>query len=119
MEKRQKKIGFKGKGECEEGITLLVLVISIIVLLILAGISISMLTGQNSILNRAGEAKEKTEIASMKEEIELAYAEANMYGDNVLEVSKRILDKTNKYDTSLLGKTLVIINKKINMFLSY
>ena len=46
MEKRQKKIEFNRKGKCEEGITLLVLVITIIVLLILAGISISMLTGQ-------------------------------------------------------------------------
>ena len=45
------------------GITLIALVVTIIVLLILAGISISMLTGQNGILNRASEAKEKTETA--------------------------------------------------------
>ena len=37
-------------------------------LLILAGISISMLTGENGILNRAAEAKEKTELSSLKEE---------------------------------------------------
>ncbi len=43
------------------GITLIALVVTIIVLLILAGVSISMLTGQNGILNRASEAKEKTE----------------------------------------------------------
>ena len=50
------------------GITLIVLVVTIIVLLILAGISISMLTGQNGILNRAAEAKEKTENAGMDEQ---------------------------------------------------
>ena len=46
-----------------KGITLIALVITIIVLLILAGISISMLTGENGILNRASEAKEKTVVA--------------------------------------------------------
>ena len=51
------------------GITLIALVITIIVLLILAGISISMLTGQNGILNRASEAKEKTELAQSEENI--------------------------------------------------
>ena len=50
------------------GITLIALVVTIIILLILAGISISMLTGQNVILNRAVEAKEKTQVANEKEQ---------------------------------------------------
>mgnify|MGYP004584901533 CR=1 len=50
------------------GITLIALVVTIIILLILAGISISMLTGQNGILNRAVEAKEKTQVANEKEQ---------------------------------------------------
>ena len=50
------------------GITLIALVVTIIVLLILAGVSISMLTGQNGILNRASEAKEKTEDAQKDED---------------------------------------------------
>ena len=41
----------------EMGITLIALVVTVIVLIILAGISITMLTGQNGILNRAKEAK--------------------------------------------------------------
>ena len=49
------------------GITLIALVVTIIVLLILAGISIAMLTGQNGILNRAAEAKEKTRVAQEDE----------------------------------------------------
>ena len=50
------------------GITLIALVVTIIVLLILAGISIAMLTEQNGILNRASEAKEKTMQAQQEEQ---------------------------------------------------
>ena len=51
----------------DKGITLIALVVTIIVLLILAGISISMLTGQNGILTRAAESKVKTEEAEKQE----------------------------------------------------
>ena len=51
----------------EKGITLIALVVSIIVLLVLAGVSISMLTGQNGILTRAAESKGKTEEAEKQE----------------------------------------------------
>ena len=54
-----------------KGITLIALVITIIVLLILAGISISMLSGDNSILSRTTEAKTKTEEKSKEELIQL------------------------------------------------
>lgn len=57
----------KNKFKKNPGITLIALVVTIVVLLILAGISISMLTGQNGILNRATEAKEKTEKAQIDE----------------------------------------------------
>ena len=43
----------------DKGITLIALVVTIIILIILAGISISTLTGQIGILTRAAEAKEK------------------------------------------------------------
>lgn len=56
----------------KKGITLIALVVTIIILLVLAGISISMLTGQNGILNRASEAKEKTSVAEEKEKISFA-----------------------------------------------
>ena len=45
----------------KKGITLIALVVTIIVLLILAGVSISMLTGQNGILTQASESKLKSE----------------------------------------------------------
>lgn len=56
------------KSKKNGGITLIALVVTIIVLIILAGVSISMLTGQNGILTRAAEAKEKTEKAQRDEQ---------------------------------------------------
>ena len=53
------------------GITLIALVITIIVLLILAGVSIAMLTGENGILNQAQNAKKETEEAEKNEKMDL------------------------------------------------
>ena len=55
-----------------KGITLIALVITIIVLLILAGISIAMLTGQNGILTQSQNAKEQTENSNNWEQVKLA-----------------------------------------------
>ena len=57
----------------ENGITLIAIVITIIVLLILASVSISMLTGQNGILTQAQNAGKQTDIGTEKEQIALAY----------------------------------------------
>ena len=53
------------------GITLIALVITIIVLLILAGVSIAMLTGENGILTQAQNAKRRTEEAAANEQADL------------------------------------------------
>ena len=63
-----------------KGITLIALVVTIIVLLILAGISIAMLTGQNGILNRASEAQEKTGTAQTEELVKLSVTDALTQG---------------------------------------
>ena len=55
----------------QKGITLIALVVTIIILLILAGVSISMLTGDNGIITQAQKAKEKTEEAKIREEQQL------------------------------------------------
>ena len=57
----------KERKKLNKGITLIALVITIIVLLILAGISIAMLTGQNGILAQAQKAKTETENAAANE----------------------------------------------------
>ena len=51
----------------KKGITLIALVVTIIVLLLIAGVSISMLTGQNGILTRSADAKKKTGEAENQE----------------------------------------------------
>ena len=60
-----------------KGITLIALVITIIVLLILAGVSIAMLTGQNGILTQANTAGENTRDAEIREAIALAVSTIN------------------------------------------
>ncbi len=62
------------KEKNDNGITLIALVITIIVLLILAGVAIATLTGENGILKKADTAKQQTEEKSAKEKIELAIA---------------------------------------------
>ncbi len=49
-----------------KGITLIALVITIVILLILAGVSIAILTGDNGILLKANKAKEETRKSSSK-----------------------------------------------------
>ena len=56
------------------GITLIALVITIIVLLILAGVTIATLTGDNGILNQAGKAKDKTTEAESIERVQVEVA---------------------------------------------
>ena len=57
--------------KCNKGITLIALVVTIIVLIILAGVSISLVLGDNGIITKAKEAKENTEIAKVEEETQL------------------------------------------------
>ena len=58
----------------ENGITLIALVITIIVLLILAGVSLSLVLGENGILNQSTKAVKTTEETNVKEEIAIAYS---------------------------------------------
>ena len=62
----------------ERGITLIALVVSIIVLIILAGVSITMLVGDNGIITQAQRAKENTELAEQKEKEEMKKLEEEM-----------------------------------------
>ena len=82
-----KKINYKTNG-----ITLIALVITIIVLLILAGVSIATLTGDNGILTQANKAKTETEKAGAQEKVELEVT--GSYG------------KTGDIDLNLLNNNL-------------
>ena len=68
---KERRITIVEKQKENKGITLIALVITIIVLLILAGVSIAMLTGQNGILTQAQNAKNRTEEAQGEEENKL------------------------------------------------
>ena len=64
----------------QKGITLIALVITVIVLLILAAVTINALSGDNGILKRATEAKQKTGRADALEKIQLAVMTATTNG---------------------------------------
>ena len=64
----------KNIAKKQTGITLIALVITIIVLLILAGVSIATLTGNNGILTQANTAKESNNSATAKEKVQLEAA---------------------------------------------
>ena len=82
----------KTKVKNVKGITLIALVITIIVLLILAGVTIATLTGDNGILTKANEAKTITNEKDEEEQIEIGYTEylmADQTGEKVnFEVSE-------------------------------
>ena len=77
-----------------KGITLIALVITIIVLLILAGVSIAMLTDDNGILNQANRAKEETEISSEREAIQLTMINKKMTNEEKYNIGEELRDRT-------------------------
>ena len=108
-----------------QGITLIALVITVIVLLILAGVTIATLTGDNGILKRAQEAKNKTEQASSDELKKLTQLEATThledyeYIDNSTDKEKTITIPANCAVSQVEGENtlkdgLVIIDKNGN-----
>lgn len=82
--------------EKNKGITLIALVVTIIVLLILAGVSINMLTGQNGILNRTNEAKKNSQVANEKESIEMAISSSKMQNIDSFEITETSLEQALK-----------------------
>ena len=82
-----------------EGITLIALVVTIIVLLIMAGVSVSMLTGQNGILTNAAKAKENTEAAS-----DLEFLQTKAYEAVTNYYVKGQTGSENEYILEELGK---------------
>lgn len=93
MEKRQNKLLKKQHS----GITLIALVITIIILLILAGVTIATLTGDNGLLTKAREAKNAGEDAELEEQIGLAYQEYKIskYTKNDEKINDFIKNKLN------------------------
>ena len=79
----------------EFGITLIALIVTIIILLILAGITVSSISGDNGLLQSAINAKEQSEIVDEKEILNLATVYAmgkNKYGDIDILVSTTVIE---------------------------
>jgi len=79
--KEQLKLNHQIASKRESAITLIALVVTIVVLLILAGITISLVFGSNGVIQKAQDSKKQTEIGEMREKLEMAkvpvYADGN------------------------------------------
>lgn len=102
-ERRNKKMN-KNRNN---GITLIALIITIIVLLILAGITVSMLTGDNGLLNKTSEAQFKSDLSSFKEQLEIfktsKIMENNSFSEDTLNASAD--ENTLQYNTKPAEET--------------
>ena len=89
------KKNLKKKFENTNGITLIALVITIIVLLILAGVSLSMVFSQDGIFNRAEQATDKYGQAKARETLEMLLGEAQMQKYEIGLTDEELTDKIN------------------------
>ena len=99
----------------QKGITLIALVITIIVLLILAGVSIAMLTGNNGLLTQSTKARDDTARAEVVErinmELQAAYSEALQnpskdFNSDLTDINNNLAGKaTAKFTTPTLTIT--------------
>lgn len=92
-----KRTNFINKKISEQsGITLVALVVTIIILLVLAGITVASLTGDNGLIGKSGEAKKQTEISEGTEQLEIAVNQS--------------FNKRGNIDETKLAKNLSKIN---------
>ena len=102
------------------GITIITLAVTIIVLLILAGVTIATLTGDNGILTQATRAKKEVEVAEEKEKIELSVIESVSSSNeiNMDDLKKELNRFVGDRNYKLTGKEtyIVTINKTGNTY---
>jgi len=82
----------------QKGITLIALVITIIVLIILAGVAITMLSGENGVLTKAAKAKTKTVEQNLHEQTKLVAMEllSKNYLEHTIDATVDEFDKALK-----------------------
>ena len=84
----------------QTGITLIALVVTIIILIILAGVSINLLVGDNGIITMAKTAKVKTEFAAIEEEVKTYILGQELYNvSNIMEKYPLTIDESGNYKT--------------------
>ena len=94
----------------KRGITLIALVVTIVVLLILAGITISLVFGSNGVIQKAQDSKEQTKIGEMREKLEMA--KVPVYADG--NGSYKVQDYWDRIESEglIADKTVDIIDNK-------
>ena len=92
----------------QNGITLIALVVTIIVLLILAAVTINAIFGENGLIKQIDIAKEKNEIAEYVDDLnrKLLEARINVANDEskILEETKRLVAEDEKYNEATIGE---------------
>lgn len=113
---------FKGKTREKSGITLITLAVTIIILLILAGITIATITSDNGIIKNANNAKGQTEIAKEKEIVDRATIQTmgnNKMGNLVEDELQEQLDKitdSGKTEVSNNGEGFEVVFVESNRY---
>ena len=96
----------------KNGVTLIALAVTIIVMLILAGVTISTLTGNSGITTNASKAKTKSYLADIKEEYEVYLSEKRMDDEYDLD-TLYANDKTIRYEGNEVGTGIAEICSSI------
>ena len=90
----------KLKKENQKGVTLIALIVTIVVLLILAGVSVAILTGENGLLAQANESDFKTKLGTLDEQLKLfkqnKLIENQEFKEDTLNASKDFLQYNTK-----------------------
>ena len=117
-EKVREKANLKKLKKQVKGITLIALVVTIIVLLILAGVAISLTIGNNGIISRAINARDKTIVADEEEAITLAYAARKMddYTKNVIasDLQEELSNANRDTRVTSSGDDLIVLYNDTN-----
>lgn len=112
----------KGKIYRNFGITLINLIVTIVILIILAGITISTIIGDNGIIKNSKKAKEQTEISEEKKIIDRATVESmgiNKKGELIENELQEQLDKitnSGKTEVTVTGDKFEILFKESSRY---
>ena len=107
----------------QEGVTLIALVVTVIVLIILAGVSINMVIGENGIITQAQRAKTDTDKKALKEKLDMIALERELNsslsttaGEDETDVFLEMMgDKEiTSEDVASFNETLQEYRKRIN-----
>ena len=122
-----KKFNLKKCKSSNTGITLIALIVTILVLLILAGITINALTGSDSAPAKANEAEQKNDIGTAKDQIGITAVNAKTeayetayVGNSVTStaaattVGQAVINAVKTYDGTTQGKASISVEQPSN-----